>query len=475
MSFDSMHPADTSPRRPLRAGMRKWLDRASEWLKPSLFISYAREDRELAEGLYAAVAARGFAPFLDTADTLTGERFEDVIIDRIRRADGVIAVLSTDAASSAWCQAELTQAHARNVPVVPVQRGNEPVTLPGPLGWVHRLHRATIQGTDDQAAVFERIAADVRAARSRRRRRIVRALFLAAGSIAIVGAGVAWAFRGLNALTREQARTEVMDTVTRAPRALPQERVASLAAPLLDDGPLRQRLDAVRGSPERSDITRLNALVVENALTTSRDPRNRWYVKDVDWTGASLRAARLSAMTFQTGSLRQLRFDDTYFAGVIWTSNVRLSGLRFLRSRFDGGAMFGPEATDVEFVNSHFTGTHLTLERFSHTRFASQVSDPRPGLITDEVGSFTNAVIERCVPAPDPGVVNLDTPGSQVVFEGIVFQDVRFRGAFPPEMFKSCSFQHCTLPPQLTAEALERHRNNVSDSLWVDSDPCPQN
>jgi hypothetical protein len=292
--------------------------------------------------------------------------------------------------------------------------------------------------------------------------------------VAIGASGTAGlvAIRQVNMFTRSQARAEVVETAARAPRTLPPERVASLAAPLRDDPDLMQRLRAVRGNPEYGDVARINALLLENALATSRSPRNRWYIKGIDWAGGTLRAAQLSAITFQEGTVRQVRFEDTHFGGVIWNdaSQVRLSGLRFVRSRFDGGGFFGTLGIDLEFVNSHFTGTRLDLEHFSHTRFRSEVADPRPGLITDEVGSIVNSVIERCVPPAPDGVLVIDPPGSGVDFEGMVFENVRFRGRIPPAWFRGCSFIDCILPRTLTQSVLEQGRNSVSGAVWVDDD-----
>src|SRR5688572_28024278 len=97
--------------------------RNRSWLRPRAFISYSRKDQEIARRLYESVSAAGFEAFLDTEETLTGERFDRVIVRELRRADVVVAVISNASAASTWCFAELSYAHALDKHVAPIQVG----------------------------------------------------------------------------------------------------------------------------------------------------------------------------------------------------------------------------------------------------------------------------------------------------------------------------------------------------------------
>jgi hypothetical protein len=64
--------------------------------RPRVFISYAIEDAECAERLYAALEARGFAPWLDRRKLLPGQDWPGRIQDAIENADFVVACFSTN-------------------------------------------------------------------------------------------------------------------------------------------------------------------------------------------------------------------------------------------------------------------------------------------------------------------------------------------------------------------------------------------
>src|SRR4051812_45122761 len=111
----------------MRMNTPRWA--VSRWVRPRLFLSYAREDRAIADAVFRSLSLARFSVYLDTEGTLTGERFDAVIEKEIRRADGVVAIISSRSASSAWCQAELCYAHALRIPIAPLRVGVETVVL----------------------------------------------------------------------------------------------------------------------------------------------------------------------------------------------------------------------------------------------------------------------------------------------------------------------------------------------------------
>jgi hypothetical protein len=71
------------------------LDMRPRWVRTRLFISYAREDSKAATEIYRSLVAADFEVYLDTEGTLTGERFDTVIVQQLRRADGLGGHLKT--------------------------------------------------------------------------------------------------------------------------------------------------------------------------------------------------------------------------------------------------------------------------------------------------------------------------------------------------------------------------------------------
>jgi uncharacterized protein YjbI with pentapeptide repeats len=444
----------------------------ASWFRPRAFISYSRQDADVAKRLYESVSSTGGCEtFLDTEGTLTGEHFERVIVRQLRQADVVVAVISKASASSPWCLAELSYAHAFGTRVAPVQIGAEPVDLPQPLDWMQgSIHRLTAEDPAAISDVISRLGTDLAVARRRRRGKVLRGAFAAAALVGLVAAGWIATIRTLNTASKERARDHVVTEVRQSNRTLQRQTVQALAGDLKDDAPLLQQLHAIMSDPDRPDVERLNALLLINELTTARDPRNRWYIADVDWAGAELSAAQFANVTFQNGTISDVVFRRTNFAGVVWNrspldgaAGLMLSKVRFESSRFEGGDFAGTGGVDVQFVNSHFTGTRIALENLAATVFKSQSSDPQSAVITDEVAVFERVLVEHCAPRPAAGVIEIVPPGSEVTFDGVIFDGVHFNGWFRPEWFRNSHFRGCILPPELL-QSLERYGNIVEES-----------
>jgi MinD-like ATPase involved in chromosome partitioning or flagellar assembly len=62
--------------------------------KPTVFISYAREDADQAQSLYDKLSDAGFMPWLDKKDLLPGQDWQSIIEERIQESDFVIVCLS---------------------------------------------------------------------------------------------------------------------------------------------------------------------------------------------------------------------------------------------------------------------------------------------------------------------------------------------------------------------------------------------
>src|SRR5258708_2557465 len=67
--------------------------------KPSVFLSYAREDRARVEQVYDSLKAEGFNPWIDTRDILPGQDWSQEIGQSIRTADCMLVFLSRNSTS----------------------------------------------------------------------------------------------------------------------------------------------------------------------------------------------------------------------------------------------------------------------------------------------------------------------------------------------------------------------------------------
>jgi hypothetical protein len=127
---------------------------------PSLFISYAHEDSELASGLAAALRARGCRVWIDSVDLRIGDDMVPRIGEAIDSVDFLLAILTEASVQSPWCKRELSAAVAAalktdRVKVLPIRIGS--VALPASLAGIN-APRVDPSNAD---ALAERIMADM--------------------------------------------------------------------------------------------------------------------------------------------------------------------------------------------------------------------------------------------------------------------------------------------------------------------------
>jgi hypothetical protein len=89
-----------------------------------IFISYATPDRPVADEVSSWLQAAGHEPFLD--DDLRngislGEDWEQRLYSELRRADAVIAVVTSSFVASNWCSAEVGIAGALGCRLMPLR------------------------------------------------------------------------------------------------------------------------------------------------------------------------------------------------------------------------------------------------------------------------------------------------------------------------------------------------------------------
>ena len=78
---------------------------------PAVFLSYAKEDSEVAERLYDALTLLGARPWMDSHDLIPGQDWKREIRSAIQRSDFVILLLSQRSVSKqGFVQREIREA-----------------------------------------------------------------------------------------------------------------------------------------------------------------------------------------------------------------------------------------------------------------------------------------------------------------------------------------------------------------------------
>jgi hypothetical protein len=98
-----------------------------------VFISYAHgEDPEgqMAEYVAEVFAASGLDPWLDRQALQPGQKLRSELVERIRRSDFFVPLLSRPYVTSDWCLREFETAAEARVPMRPLKISAEPLTPP---------------------------------------------------------------------------------------------------------------------------------------------------------------------------------------------------------------------------------------------------------------------------------------------------------------------------------------------------------
>lgn len=93
-----------------------------------VFLSYSRDDLDIAKQLHATLLIGGYVPFMDAGDIEAGEDWKQRLRDLVRSADTILYLLSPSSARSTACQDEIVWAiedRKRIIPLVCKPLGSE--------------------------------------------------------------------------------------------------------------------------------------------------------------------------------------------------------------------------------------------------------------------------------------------------------------------------------------------------------------
>jgi uncharacterized protein YjbI with pentapeptide repeats len=442
----SLHPHSASRRGHARIGA------------PRLFISYSRQDFELADRLAGELARAGSAVFLDTEGIDPGENFVTRLQREIDRATAVVAVVTAHYAASRWAQAELYYAYSSRKLIIPVVVGAWPGLDPPLDRLLQDTQRVSYSPNDPR----DQLAGPLAKARHRRRGDLAVRSAPWIVTLAALGMLAWWSVEHLNALEIANRRESVVQEVAGASSVLPSQRAADLAARVPGDAETIARLQLMALDRTRPEAARFNAAMLAGQMSGSRTTQRR-AIRDLRLDHVALRDNVIANVTFARATWQDVAIVDSVLAGVFFAAEDRfqLGSSRFENVEFLGGG-FGPiVAVGVDFVDTKFRGAEIDTTNFSGVRFVTtnRKIEEQPVISARFAMIDRSVVISRRTP-PAPSVLDLSRPGSDVVFKGVVFSDCRLEGYFRADWFTDCDFEHCMLPPGL-AEALVRKGNTV--------------
>jgi nucleoside 2-deoxyribosyltransferase len=92
----------------------------------NVFISYSRNDKELADKIRRALADAGVATSMADDTVPPGARWRETLVKKLDKADAVVAVVSKSTVESSWTMTELGIAWGANKKIIGVLAPGEP-------------------------------------------------------------------------------------------------------------------------------------------------------------------------------------------------------------------------------------------------------------------------------------------------------------------------------------------------------------
>lgn len=87
-----------------------WEQTARPVFSDRVFISYSRQDVDVAEDLQHQLSERGLEPWRDQQDLRTGDRFRDILWNEIEKSGAFVVLISENSADSDWVNDEVEHA-----------------------------------------------------------------------------------------------------------------------------------------------------------------------------------------------------------------------------------------------------------------------------------------------------------------------------------------------------------------------------
>jgi hypothetical protein len=419
------------------------------YLQPRLFISYAREDRQIAEAIYHGL--KGCQVFFDTKAIHVGDIFPEKIKAQLKKSDGCITIISNHSVKSEWCKLEIYYAHLLKKPLIPVRLGKITGLGKSPLETIQRdVNYAVIDPQTPIADVIELIQDRLTSSRQLALRRLMQRLSLLVAVILILVLFFTLGIGRINSLILARQKGAFLQQVRQSNKIYRGAEIDQFGKLFGNDEQLTAQLHLLEKDPALSPSAQINARILAPVFLASFNLAKRQYLKDLDWTLSRLQSTQFTNVTFTSGTIKQTSFTEVEFADVLFNGinqadrGVQLSALHFSNCGFNCVIFDQTNAIDLHFENCRFRGSTLDITNFGVVSFASK-ADSSTVTSNGQVTYFDNCLfIDQN--SPDPKGTLVFGKEDEVQFKGVVFKACRFEGLIRKEWFHACSFEDCIFP-----------------------------
>ena len=440
-------------------------------LKPKLFISYASEDRELAQHLKDGLSLKGYEVFYDRDTLLVGQDFTNEIKKWIDRIDGLIFILSANSIQSEWCRAEVYSAIANKKSFIPIRYRPEQLdTTQQFILFQKNINYVEVHDSEGFDNALKQV--DLLLSTSRRKvySKWAKRLTLILLSTALFIFLFSQLVMNINTWTQANERSAYLNEIQTSTEVYNQRQIERHSNKFEGDEKYLKELIAIYRNRLNSNAIRMNALLILTLLEegNGNNSSSRWFIDDINLNDLQFTSGTLGHITFNA-SLGNIEFKRSNFDRIIWGNGM--SNLKFTSSYFSANT-FAPEAMiRADFENCEIYGSEINVENYGDVHFYFRNSDSTSSTITNELALIENSVIKNCVSPPDPGVLEILEEDSEVRFTGVLFVRTHFQGFIRPSWFKNCIFENCVFPSTLSQNELESGQN-ILQNVIVSDEAC---
>lgn len=126
--------------------------------QPTVFVSYARSDREPVQAIVRELESQGVKTWVDSANLLAGEDWRSSIESALRSAKALLVFISPESMRSTWTVAEFRHAAVAGAKIIPVLlRQTDPGEMPPDLARIQWIDVARYPQQDAAKLVADEI------------------------------------------------------------------------------------------------------------------------------------------------------------------------------------------------------------------------------------------------------------------------------------------------------------------------------
>lgn len=421
--------------------------------KPRIFISYSREDSVFAIAIKETLLKKKYSVFFDEDAIEIGDVFPERIISEIKKADGIIIIVSDSSIKSEWCKLESYYAHFHKKTIIPLKlKGIENETK-FPLNYIEKeINYYFVEDSSNPEKAIIKIESKLKDIRKKAFRRVSKLITYTFIIIAVLFLIVYYSVSNINSITQKNDRKELVSQIKSSKKILTSSEIDLIKSKFNDDKEVLSQLFLIQVDGKDSDIARMNAKILSGYILTSSKLSSTFEIENLEWFNSKMENNYLNNLIVKRGNLNNVTFSKINLVEVSFYGNSKSKGVTFLNVKFNKCFFntvnfYSNEASDITFSACKFNNVILNTTNFFKVKFLSLPPEDGSDIDLNKFTSFKDCTISNSNPE-EPEVDLNFSQDYMVSFQDINFYDCKFEGLIRMEWFKNCGFYNCNFPSE---------------------------